>query len=88
VSAVRDARVRGGSLLEVALGLRALASRFDDILCRHGQSDEATALTTDSEWLFIVLGAVALRERLERVWPPAQAPHLASTRTPLGGLLR
>jgi hypothetical protein len=89
MSALHAPRVRAGSLLELALGVRSVATGFDAILARYAPDHTATlALDNPDDWQLVLLGAIAVRARLELAWPAAQAPASTSSAPALEDLLR
>jgi hypothetical protein len=103
VSALRDARLRDPGFLELACGLRAMIDRFDRVLADHGAEEPGAAdlagaaapteLTEVDELTEVVLGLIALRDRIAgalfRAANCAGAPAAADQAPPpRDGLLR
>jgi hypothetical protein len=65
MSALRDPRVRDPALLELACGLRAMLDRFDDLLARHAPASPGETAAEPDELTTLVLGVIALRDRIE-----------------------
>lgn len=86
------------SFLRALLGLGLVCGRFDRVLSEFGVSDPAMAMDAQpkpDDVLLVVLGAVALRQRLGKVLeglsPAPDAPEgsrLGSAGASLEGLLR
>jgi hypothetical protein len=74
VSWLHDPRLRAEPLLDIALGLRSTIARLDALLDRYaanGATDENVNVNVNvnvngDELTLVVLGAIALRDRLDR----------------------
>jgi len=89
MSVVRDPRTRAAGLLDLMVGLRSFASRFDAVIERYAPPGQAAATDgVDPAWLELVLGAIALRTHIEGAMPPERTEPGAEPPARLEDLLR
>jgi len=66
MSSLRDPRMRDPALLELACGLRSAIERFDRLLARHVSPVPTPGCAAPDDLPLVVLGMIALRDRLDR----------------------